>query len=159
MKKLLTVLSVAALLSPAFAFAASDTVSLATNTALNIGGIEVDVSGATAAIESITVGASSFTIGLQSGSSIKLSAPNYNRLDTNTPDDITTSTCSATESSIKYVATAARTITITPSASICTSSGGSGGGGGAATNGGGTPLTGDCNAGTRRGTLVACGLS
>ena len=137
MKKLLAVLSVAALLSPALAFAAYDTVSLATSVALNVGGIEVDVSGSTAAIESIIVYSSSFTVGLQSGSSIKVSAPSLNRLDTDTSPDITQSACSGTDSSITYVATAARTVTITPSASLCVSSGGSGGGSGGSSSGGG----------------------
>jgi hypothetical protein len=133
MKKLLAALSIAALLSPMLAFADYNTVSLNTNVALNVGGVEVDISGSPAVIESIKVNASSFSFTLESGSSIQVSAPNLNVLNTDTTTDISNNTCTASLSEIAYVGTAERTVTITPSSSICSgssNSSSSGGGGG-----------------------------
>lgn len=121
MKKLLAVLSVTALLSPAFALAAATDVSLDTTVVLSVGGIEVDVSGAIAVVESITVNASTFSFNLQSGSSIEVTAPGRNILTSDTSSDRVTNTCTSSQSILKYVGTAARTVTVTPSATLCSS--------------------------------------
>jgi len=119
MKKLLAVLSVATFFSPALAFAAAADVSMDTTVVISVGGYTVNVSGATASVESVTVNASSFSIGLQSGSSIQITAPNLNALSTDTTTDLTVDTCTSALSSLKYTATAARTVTVTPSATLC----------------------------------------
>ncbi|MCX6786817.1 MAG: peptidoglycan-binding domain-containing protein [Candidatus Kaiserbacteria bacterium] len=122
MKKLLAVLSVAALLSPALAFAAKDDVSMDTSVVLSVGGIEVDISGATAVIESITVDTSSFSFHLQPESSIEMTAPNGNMLSTDMSTNIVTSTCNSSGSVLKYIGTGDRIVKITPSTSLCSGS-------------------------------------
>lgn len=121
MKKLLAVLSVTALLSPALALATATDVSLDTTAVLSVGGIEVDISGATAVVESITVNASTFSFTLQSGSSIEVTAPGRNTLTSDISSDRVTNTCTGTQSILKYVGTAARVVTVTPSATLCSS--------------------------------------
>jgi len=130
-----------ALLAPALAFAAYDTVSLGTNTAISINGIEVDISGSAAVIESITInndGTFSFT--LQSGSLFQITAPNNNRLAADSSTDITSAPCTASNSGLTFSGTTARTVTVSPSTKLCSdtsgggqSSGGGGGGGGTTT--------------------------
>ena len=132
MKKLLAVLSVAALASPGLAFAAYDDVQLAqTSTVLNIGSIEVDVTSATANLETLVVTDTDFTVTMQSGSSITVSAPSLNRLYTSTGTGRTATQCDGSASNLSYTASAALTLTVTPSSSLCSSS--SGGSGGAST--------------------------
>lgn len=131
---------VALLSAPALALAAFDDVSLATNVALDIGGIEVNVSGDTAAIASITVNASDFSFDLVSGSSIQVTAPNRNVLSASSPRDVDINTCTSASSILKYTGTGTHTITITPSASLCSSASSSGGGGGGSTRAA-TPAT------------------
>jgi hypothetical protein len=140
MKKLLAVLSVATLLSPALAFAGASDVSMDTTVVISVGGIEVDISGSTATVETVTVNDSSFSFGLQSGSSVQITAPNLNTL---TPDiapvDQTVNTCDASASILKFVGTAARTITITPGTALC------GGGTSSAASSGGQQMGGGGN--------------
>ena len=56
------------LLSPLLAFAAYNNVSLTTAAVVSVGGYTLDVSGSTAALQSITVNGSSFSVTLASGS-------------------------------------------------------------------------------------------
>jgi len=92
MKKLLAVLSVAALVSPALAFAAYNDVALATNVILSVNGIELDVSGSQAAIQSIIVNDTSFDISLLANSTFQVTAPGLNRLSASTLTGVTTNT-------------------------------------------------------------------
>ncbi len=108
---------------PSLAFAAASDVSMDTTVVLNIGDITVDVSGATAVVESITVDASTFSFNLQSGSSIEVTAPGRNVLNVDTTTDRTTNICSGAQSVLKYTGTAARTVTVTPSTTLCSSFG------------------------------------
>lgn len=140
MKKLLTVLSVAALLAPTLAFAAYNDVTLTTDTVLSVNGITLNVSGSTAAVESITVNASNFSVTLLSGSSFQVTAPGLERLSADTNTGNTAFTCNNSQSLIKFAPSSTITVTITPSATLCsadtsntsggsTSSSSSGGGG------------------------------
>ncbi|MCX6786982.1 MAG: peptidoglycan-binding domain-containing protein [Candidatus Kaiserbacteria bacterium] len=148
MKKLLAVLSVAALLSPALAFAAKDDVSMDTSVVLTVGGYEVDISGSTATVESITVDTSSFSFGLQSGSYIQITAPDLNALSTDTTADLSGDTCTASLSSLTYTGTAARTVSVTPNATLC-----SAGSTGNPASSGGQSMTGG-GGGNRTGNMV-----
>jgi len=143
MKKLLAILSVAALVSPALAFAAKDDVSMDTSVVLTVGGYEVDISGSTATVESITVDTSSFSFVLQSGSYIKLTAPDLNALSTDTTADLSGDTCTSALSSLTYTGTAERTVTVTPSATLCSagSTGNPASSGGQSMTGGGNRTT------------------
>ncbi len=133
MRKLIAIGTAVALLLPSLSFAAFNDVTLTTDTVLDIGGITVNVSGSSAVVESITVGASTFSFTLASGSSIEVTAPSRNRLlvDSETNGTIT---CTSAVSKISYTGTGAQTIVVTPSGSLCNTpvsgSGGSSGGGG-----------------------------
>jgi len=129
------------LLAPVFAFAAYNDVALTTDTVFSVNGITVNVSGTSAAVESIVVNSTDFTVTLASGSSIEMTAPNRNVFIVNTTTDRVTSVCTSSQSKIGYLATGALTLTVTPSdTSLCASASGSigvssssGGGGGSST--------------------------
>src|SRR3989344_3275236 len=140
LKKLLIGGSVALLLAPVFAFAAYNDVTLTTDTVvLSVNSITINVTGASAEIESIEVGSTSFTVTLAAGSSIDMTAPNLNVFSVNTAADQVTNVCTGAQSKLGYLATGALTLIVTPQASLCasatgsgssSSSGGGGGGGG-----------------------------
>src|SRR3989344_6801403 len=84
MKKII-IPSIAVLLAlPSLAFAAFDSVQLETAVDLSLDSYTLDVSGTTATIESIEVGATSFTATLQAGSKIQVSSPTFNKLSHST---------------------------------------------------------------------------
>lgn len=118
-----------ALMAPALAFAAYDDVTLTTDTVLSVNDVTLNVSGSSAAIESITVTSTNFSVTLPSGSSLQVTAPNLNRLSADTNTGNTVFTCDNSSSVMKYAPTALVTVTITPSATLCSTntSGGSGG--------------------------------
>ena len=78
MKKLLAVLSVAALLAPTLAFAAAGDVSMTTDAKFDVGGIEVDVSGSAVSVSSVVVNGSSIVFTLAPTDVFTISAPNSN---------------------------------------------------------------------------------
>src|SRR3989344_2945377 len=140
LKKLLIGGSVALLLAPVFAFAAYNDVTLTTDTVvLSVNGITVNVTGASAEIESIVVSSTDFTVTLASGSSIDMTAPNLNVFSVNTVTDQVTNVCTSAQSKLGYLATGALTLVVTPQTSLCASATGSvgtssgGGGGGSST--------------------------
>ena len=116
-----------ALLTPALAFAAYNDVSLTTDTVLSVNGITLNVSGSTAAVESITVNATDFSVTLQSGSSFQVTAPGLERLSASTLTGVSSDICSASQSLIKYAPNTAVTVTITPSTTLCSSTDSGGG--------------------------------
>lgn len=124
MKKLLLSGSITALLLPGLAFAAYNDVSLITGTVLSVNGINVNVSGSEATIESIEVGDTSFAVTLASGSSFYVSAPGLNVLSADTNVGLTATLCDGSSSALSYTATGALTVTITPSTTLCASAGG-----------------------------------
>ena len=144
MKKLLLSGSIVALLLPALAFAAYNDVSLTTDTVLSVNGITLNVSGSTATIESIVVGATNFTVTLQgnAASTFQVTAPNLNMLATNQQSGISTDTCNGTQSKLGYIAGSSEVIAIiTPSTTLCASPAAntSGGTGSSRGSGSGTP--------------------
>ena len=148
MKKLL--ISFSLLLLPAMVFGAYNDVSLATSVVLTINdtagnAVNLTVSGTADVIESIIVGASSLTVGLQSGSTLSVQSTSRNLITVNAPAANSSISCSDSASSVALSATAGVTATVTVSPNACgdttttsvtgsngpvIQSGGGGGGGG-----------------------------
>jgi len=142
MKKILTsaiIIALAVLVSPLLVSAAYNDVSLTTDTVITVGGINLNVSGSTAAIESIDVLGTYFTVVISNNSSIKVTSADRRVLTVNAPSKyIVTNTCDNSVATLK-LASFSGTITaiITPQSTTCTnsspsssgsrSSGGSGG--------------------------------
>lgn len=108
-----------ALLAPSLVFAAFDDVTLTTDTVLSVNGITLNVSGTSATIESITVNEADFSVTLQSGSTFQVTAPGLERLSASTLTGIASDICSASQSLLRYTPNAGVTVTITPSATLC----------------------------------------
>ena len=124
-------------IAPSLTFAAFDDVSLTTDVVLSVNGITLNVSGSNASIASITVNDTNFSVSLASGSNFQVTAPGLEQINADTSTGQTNFICNNSQSLIKYAPSASVTVTITPSATLCssTSSGGGGstGGGGSAT--------------------------
>src|SRR3989344_2826662 len=93
------------LLAPVFAFAASDDVTLTTDTVLSVNGVTLNISGSSATIESIVVQSGTFSVTLLSGSVFEVTAPNRNEMSANPQTDQTVNICNSSESRIRYEAT------------------------------------------------------
>jgi hypothetical protein len=144
MKKLL--ISLGILLVPLVAGAAFNDVSLGTSAIISINdslgsAVNLTVSGSADVVESITVGSTSFSVTLQSGSTLTVASAGRNLITTNAPDANEIITCGTSESSVALTATEEVTISVSVSPNACggtTSSSSSGGGNGSvAQNGGG----------------------
>jgi hypothetical protein len=111
------------------AFAAFNDVTLTTDANILVGGYTLNVSGSTAAVQSITVNAGNFSVTLASGSSLTVSSPTFQQLSSDVTSDVTNNTCTGSQSSISLAYSGAGTVTnvITPSATVCSSSSGGGG--------------------------------
>ncbi|MEK7607581.1 MAG: peptidoglycan-binding domain-containing protein [Patescibacteria group bacterium] len=125
MKKILIgAVALAVLVSPSLAIAASNDVSLTTDTVLTVGGIDLNVAGSTAALESIEMADSgnSFTVVLSSGSSFKITSADRRVLTTDAPAKyILTDSCSSSVSTLELASYSGTvTIVITPTSTICT---------------------------------------
>lgn len=139
MQKFLLTLLFALLAVPSLSFAASDDVTLTTDVVINVAGINLTISGSSAAtMASIVVNSDSFDIGLEFGSSITVVSSDR-RIFTLSPSPssgaFTQSTdCTSSESTLILSGTGTITVTVTPTSSTCTvaSSGGGGGGGSSA---------------------------
>jgi len=118
-----------ALLAPSFALAAAADVTMTTDTVLSVNGITLNVSGASAVVQSITVNATNFSVDLVSGSSFKVTAPGLERITSDTDTGKTSYVCDASGSSIAYAPTSSVTVTITPTSTLCSSNSGSSTGG------------------------------
>ncbi len=123
MKKFLLSGSIVALLLPGLAWAAFDTVSLTTDAKISAGGVTLDVSGATAVVESITVQSGTFSFVLLSGSSLQVTSATGQYISTDADGSyITTDTCSGGTSVLKFSSSSATvTINVTPSSSTACS--------------------------------------
>jgi|SRR3989344_1605108 len=143
-KRITTATMVLGLGLPTLAFGAYNDVTLTTDTVINVAGINLNVSGTSATMQSITVGASSFSFVLESGSSLQVTSNDRKILTTDAPAKyIETDTCNASASIMKYSSSAASvTVTVTPTTETCSnsSSSGSSRGGGGGGGGGGTTL-------------------
>ena len=135
-------------LMPSAVFGAYNDVTLTTDTVITVGSNNFNVSGSSAVVESISVGATSFSFTLSSNSQIQVTSAD--RLDINgvsgtSAEFKTAKTCTSAESVTLFlpVSTATNNITVTPTTGTCTvpaastntsgSSSGRGGGGGATT--------------------------
>lgn len=123
-----------ALFAPTLALAAATDVTLTTNTVLNVSGITLNVSGTDATVESITVNAGNFSVTMQSGSSFQVTAPGLEKITSNTSTGQTNYLCNSSQSLIKFEPTSSVTVTITPSATLCSSTSGSSTGGSTSSN-------------------------
>src|SRR3989338_4283207 len=130
MRTLLKTAAVLGLFVPALAFAAYNDVTLTTDVLLSVNSVSVNVSGSSATVETIAVGATSFTATLQSGSTMTISAPNLS-VSTEPAVGITKS-CSGGVLTVTIPASGATTVTAGPSSTACdsttTSSSSNGGG-------------------------------
>ncbi|MFA6459340.1 MAG: peptidoglycan-binding domain-containing protein [Candidatus Paceibacterota bacterium] len=119
--KYIKILLVGSLLLPVIAFAAFDDVGITTDAVINVGAYSLNISGSTAAIESITVNDSNFTVTLAAGSAITVYSSSFNDLSTDAAGATVVDTCNATASSINltYAGAGSVTHTITPSSGIC----------------------------------------
>ena len=143
MKKLLLLGSIAGLFLPGLAFAAYGDVSLTTSTVFTVNSITLNVTGSTAAVESVVAGATTLVVTLQPGSSFQVTAPGLNKLLVDTGGaGRNVDTCTGSASVLGYnlsSGTAQVVVTITPSATLCadaavaTASTRTDGGGGATT--------------------------
>ena len=112
------------LLLPGFVFAAAGDVTLSTDVDLSVNSITLDVSGSTAAIESIEVGSTSFTAILQVGSHFKTSAPNLNQMSYNVLNTYNQSSnvdyvCNGSAATLEVTAVASTTVIVTPMSAVC----------------------------------------
>ncbi len=132
---------------PAFSFAASNDVSLGTSVVLQIGPYSLNVTGSPAAVESISVGATSFSVTLSAGSAITVTSPTLNRLSSDISIDVVSNACTGSLSSMALAYSGSGTVTnvITPSAALCDNSVSAppvSAAGGGVTSGGGKPVSG-----------------
>jgi len=144
MKKYLLALAALSLF-PLFAWAAYGDVSLTTDARIGLTGETLNVSGATAYVQSIDVTSDSFTAtlvpGSGGGSSLKVSSPSLYKITHNvTPQSayVDAEICNGSESSVTFGALSGATIQVTVqvnTASTC--SGGSSGSSGGSSSGGG----------------------
>lgn len=151
MKKLLISLpfSLGILLLPFVASAAYNDVSLGTSAIISINNsagnpVSLTVSGTADVVESLVVGTSSFSVTLQSGSTLTVASASRNLITTDAPDVNEAITCGSSESSVALTATAQVTISVSVSANACgaaagaaSSTGGSNGPPAAQSGGGG----------------------
>lgn len=126
---------------PSLASAAFNDVTLTTSAVLSVGGYTLNVSGSSADIQSIVVNSSNFSVTLAAGSAFTVSSPSLQQLSTDVTSDVTSNTCTGSNSTLALSYSGGSTITnvITLSATLCAtaSSGGghSGGGGSHSTSG------------------------
>jgi len=140
MKKLLTRTGILIALSlPAVAFAAYNDVTLTTDVVLSVNSVSVNVSGSSATMETIAVGATSFTATMQSASAMTLSAPDLSVSTEPATGGITASCSSGVKTVTIPAVSGAVTVTVTPSSTACntTTTSTSSGGGPIASSGGG----------------------
>lgn len=128
---------VAVLVVPSLALAAFDDVSLTTDVVLSVNGITLNVSGSNASIASITVNDTNFSVSLASGSNFQVTAPGLEQINADTSTGQTNFICNNGQSLIKYAPSVSVTVTITPSATLCSST--SSGGGSSTGGGSGSP--------------------
>ncbi len=144
-KKFIASAATLTLLAPSLAFAAYNDVSLTTdaNISLTVSGttVNLDVSGSTASVESVTVSENTLTVVLNNPSTITISSSNRYNLSVDNATLISDTTCTATESTVSLASTnssGAQTANITVgNLDVCNSGAGTGGGGGGGDGGDG----------------------
>lgn len=152
MQKSLIIASFLLVAVPSVSLAAYNDATLTTDAVIEVGGISLTVSGASAVLDSITVTATNFTFTMQSGSSLEVTSADRKVLTTDASGFITVNTCDTSVSKLKHVFSGQGTlsVTVTPQSTTCganatnataaTYMGGAGGGGGGG-GGGGTVVS------------------
>lgn len=101
--------------------AAFNDVTMTTSAVVSVGGASLNISGSSAAIQSIVVGASSFDVTILSGSSFTVSSAAANGFTTSVSGVAPTITIScATPSTLTLVPAGTATVTVTPTGSCVT---------------------------------------
>ena len=133
MHKFLFTLLFALLALPSLSFAAFDDATLTTDVVINVASLNLNlsVSGSSAVVESIVVGASSFDVVLQSGSSITIASSDRWTFTLSPSSGFTSSTsCNSNQSTLTLSGTKPATVTVIPTSLTCTVASSGGGGGG-----------------------------
>lgn len=127
------------ILLPFFAQAAFNDVTLDSDTVITTGGVTLNVTGSTASINSIVVGASDFTVTLNGTSSISVKSNDRYKINTTAAGRYVLTDCTGTAYTLTLTVpngeAGEQVVTITPTTDICSGSTGSsgsrsGGGGG-----------------------------
>lgn len=138
-KTALTALLVASCFSVFSVHAAFNDVTLETTATIEVNGYELTISGSSAVVESLTVGAETLTVVLQNGSSITVASADRVDLAYDVAAQTTEQTCTESESTLTLAVASAgeTTVVVTPSGTCTaeveeeeeeeTSSGGGGG--------------------------------
>ena len=115
MKKFLTSTAVLALLAPALALAAYDDVTISVDVTVAPDNASVTVSGESAVVESITVGASSFSVVMPTNSLIEITSTNRYTLASDDEDVIIEDACSSSLSRLRIsnLKQVTKTVTVT----------------------------------------------
>lgn len=142
---------------PAIALAAYNDVTLTTSTVLSVGGINLNISGSSATVQSIVVSGGNITATLLPGSSLAITSATKNQItQSGGTSYITSQQCDGNGSNMTFSypsgAGSPATVVITPSATICTTSSSGGGGGGGGAGGGGGVITGPLSIGRQTNT-------
>ena len=124
-KSLLTsLLAISLSLFPVVAFGAYNDVSLGTSAIVSINDsigntINLTVTGSADVVESITVGSTSFTVGLQSGSTLTVAVAGRNLITTSAPSSNYSTTCETSQSTLTLTSTNAQTFSVSVSPNAC----------------------------------------
>ncbi len=141
-KFLMTSLAVCIAMTPFIVSAAYNDVTLTTDAVISVGGVSLDVSGSSDVVQSISIGPTSFSVSLPSGSTLTVVSPDRKVLAA-VGGNLIAYQCSATQSLLTVGSTAdgSGTETVTPGSSTCdtttTTTTSSGGGNGPVASGGG----------------------
>lgn len=132
MKKYFLHISFLIFITPTLVYAgAYNDVTLTTSAVIAVGGSNYSITGASAEVQSITVGATSFDITVASGSAMTiLSSSQHTFSVTSDPFVSSTFNCVPPNSTLAITASGTTTVTITPSSACSLPAVGGGGGGG-----------------------------
>ncbi|MEI6345904.1 MAG: peptidoglycan-binding domain-containing protein [bacterium] len=121
MRKYLTLILSVAVFAPYVAFAAYNDVTLTTDALIGVAGYTLNITGSSAAIQSIVVNDSNFQVSISSGSSIQITSPTQQELSVDISSFTTSNVC-VTGTSVLTLASsgASGTVTVTPSSTVCT---------------------------------------
>lgn len=116
-------IGISMILMPSGAFAAFNDAVFTTDAIISVNGINLNISGSSAAVGSLTISTSTFSFNLLPGSSLQVTSPTRRALTSDAPaNNAITNTCTATESVIGFSSISdTLTVTVTPSATACIS--------------------------------------
>ena len=131
MRKIIYSVLLFALLSPGAAFGAFNDVTLTTSTVILAGGVNLNVSGSSAVIQSIVVSPASFDVTFANGSALTVTATGQTNIAVTTAAGVTSTFTCGSPSTLVMSATGAATVTVTPGGSCSLPNVGGVGGGSA----------------------------